>query len=148
MQDPVVRARAALAHQATLPDLNTAKPEKTAGPTLWYVRYHDLAGHIQEVKLTTEQVLQRIGQGRLNGAAQASTSPDGEYRLLKDFAAFAEAVQKSETRPAVRAEPDEAPAPPAEEEGPPAWQGWFIAGSAVILLVVVLWLVYLLAFAS
>jgi serine/threonine-protein kinase len=142
LQDPVVRARVAV--QATQPDIQHSRPGKAA-PQLWYVRQIQDDGSVEEYKATTEQVLQRIRQGRLNGSALASTAEHGEYRKLAEHPPFQEAIREHARADKVEKELPQATPVAEEPAGPPAWQGWFLVGSAIVLAALALLVLYLLS---
>jgi serine/threonine-protein kinase len=145
LMDPVVRQRAVSAHQATEPDLRHGRGSKVAPPELWFIRQTDSDGELQEFKATTEQVLRRIRQGKLNGKAFARRADDAAFKKLAEFDAFRTAMQEHEAEHSEAEEAETATGSSPELETPPAWHGWFLVGSAVVLAAIVLTILYIVS---
>jgi serine/threonine-protein kinase len=95
LQDPLVRARLSAPAQPTSPDLRAAEPtaERRAGnPDVWYLKYRDRRGQWCKARATTQQVVQRLRDGRVPPQMEACHQPDGTFRPLWAYAEFAKAV--------------------------------------------------------
>jgi serine/threonine-protein kinase len=133
LSDPVVRARVESANQATQIDVNA--PPREPPPRTWHLRYHDdRTGQLCEITASTDQVLRRIRQRKLNGTVQASLAVSGPYKWLSDYPEFAEAMRqlglsRSKVRMAGQASADE------QGESSTGWPTWLaIAGFVAIAL--------------
>jgi eukaryotic-like serine/threonine-protein kinase len=95
LQDPVVRERLTSAAQPTCPDLS-ARPEAPAtppakpepGPDVWYLRYRDRQGQWCKARATTQQILQRLREGKLSGEIEACHESQGDFQPLEEIPAF------------------------------------------------------------
>ncbi|MCS6978301.1 MAG: serine/threonine protein kinase [Gemmatales bacterium] len=141
LQDPVVRTRAAVENQATVPDLSNQRasqkaPARAPVSDVWFVREPDAKGGYRQFKASTEQILRRIRQGTLAANAQVSRSSEGPFQPLGEVPVFREALEAVEQ---AEAEQD-APATPAPSEKPPAaWkQGLVLVFGTVVVAAVVL----------
>jgi serine/threonine-protein kinase len=97
LQDPLVRARLAAPAQPTSPDLRARAEEATeeapAGdPNIWYLKYRDRRGQWCKARATTQQVVQRLRDGRVPPHLEACHQPHGVFRPLWAYAEFAQAV--------------------------------------------------------
>ena len=92
-QDPLLRARVEVANKRTQIDLHAPRREPSSAHKTWHLRYHDEnTGKLCELTATTEQVLRRIRQGKLNGTVQAGTGAAGPFRWLSDWPEFSDAM--------------------------------------------------------
>jgi serine/threonine-protein kinase len=97
LQDPLVRARLTAPAQPTSPDLQGAaaepKPEPAAGnPDLWYLKYCDKRGQWCKARATTQQVVQRLRDGRLPYEVELCHLPRGIFRALAAYPEFKQAL--------------------------------------------------------
>jgi serine/threonine-protein kinase len=138
MADPVVRARAVLAHQVTQPDLQLQQSNR---PRMWALQYVDRGGNLHDSTLTTEQVLQRIKQGTINGAARASPNNGREFHGLEHYPVFRDAV-RAQMR---HADSDKrtgqssvsAAMPRHDDPDPrPQWGTWLFAGGIALIILI------------
>jgi serine/threonine-protein kinase len=145
MQDPIVRARVAASGQTTYPDMQGMVHQSQSLPKVWHLRYRDKAGKLRRARATTQQVLLRIRQGRIDRVVEASYTPDGQYRNLSAYPVFREALQKHKhVNGAARYTPRKTVEPPAEE--PPQPIGWlYIAAGASAAALAVVGLIIFLA---
>jgi serine/threonine-protein kinase len=144
LKDPWVRACLASSGQPTQPDLSqagiqtpTPDADKAEAPRTWTVRYLGRDSRWRRVRLTADQVLKRLSEGKLPPESEACGTPREGFRPLKDIPAFASAF--SSPRPA---------RPPRKKGGSaetpePRWNVAFIAGMSALLLGVLV-LVYLI----
>jgi serine/threonine-protein kinase len=148
LKDPWMRACIASSAQPTQPDLaqlelaqgrmQTPAPEETGEETSsWVVRYLGRDSRWRRVRLTSDQVLQRLRDGRLPPEAEACGRQRDGFRPLKEITAFAGAL-KHHPRHRQRAQKKQESLPPAQ-----MWGVVFIAGLTA-LLVSALVLVYLI----
>jgi serine/threonine-protein kinase len=103
LQDPVVRERLAVAAQPTCLDMSAAAaplpaPAADDKPDVWYLRYRDRKGQLCKAKATTQQVLQRLRDGKLVRDVEASHEAQGEYQTLGDYPEFRAAVLAAKAR--------------------------------------------------
>jgi eukaryotic-like serine/threonine-protein kinase len=131
-QDPHFQARVQVATQATQIDIHAPRREPSPKPKTWHLRYHDEnTGKLCELTATTDQVLRRIRQGKLNGTVQAGTAAAGPFRWLSDWPEFSDAMREmgfSKSKPRVQS--------PATPKSVPAWL--LIVGCAVCFLLAVI----------
>jgi serine/threonine-protein kinase len=137
LQDPVVRRQLNAPSEPTQLDLNAqpkAAGEDEARPGVWFLRYRDRRGQWCKARTTTEQVIKRLGDGRLPVDAEAGTQVQGPFQPLSAFpefhAALATAGTKRRRRRSSRA--------PAEPEPPPLppWLLLSVTGLVLTILVV------------
>jgi serine/threonine protein kinase len=78
-----------------------ASAEKSAEETvhIWYVRYRKANGLVVQKQMTTDEILKRIGDGRLGPSAQASRQPHGHFRALATYREFEPALLARLKRP-------------------------------------------------
>src|SRR5207302_1369696 len=94
LRDPAVRARLAATAEPTRPDLDAPAHRKTAGgPDPWHVRYQGRDGRWHRGRATTEQILQRLREGRLPRSAEACRHSQDEFCPLATFSEFHAALQ-------------------------------------------------------
>jgi serine/threonine-protein kinase len=150
LKDPWVRACMASSAQPTQPDLaqlelaqgrvQTPAPEDTGEETSsWVVRYLGRDSRWRRVRLTSDQVLQRLRDGRLPPEAEACGRQRDGFRPLKEIAVFAGAL-KRHAHHRQRAQ--------KKQEAPPTAQSWslvFLAGLTALLLsaLVLIYLIFL-----
>src|SRR5205807_4049671 len=91
MQDPVVRQRLT-APAVTQPDLRAGIDRPAANGRLWYLRCSDRQGGMRITKLTFTQVIQRLRDGKLTIETQAARLARGDFKPLKTYVEFQEAV--------------------------------------------------------
>jgi hypothetical protein len=98
LQDPLVRARLTRPAQPTRPDLD-APPSDTAmrngSPDIWYLRYRNRDGRWCKTRTTTQQIVQRLREGRLPTNVEACHEQQGEFRSLATYPEFREAIAAS-----------------------------------------------------
>jgi serine/threonine-protein kinase len=94
LRDPVVRERLALAAQPTSVDVTAARAQEKMPETAgyWYLKFKDRHGRHCKAKMTQAQVLQRLRERKLSTRTLAARSPHGEFRLLRSYAEFRDAV--------------------------------------------------------
>lgn len=94
LNDPLVQARLATAQPTQLDLHEKLGPAATVPATIdsWYVRFRNGDGRWCKTKMNTEQVIQRIADGRIAPDAEACRQPQGEFRPLADVPEFGEAA--------------------------------------------------------
>jgi serine/threonine-protein kinase len=143
-QDPTARAYLASTAEPTRLDLAVHGKESTpVAPKadVWYLRYRGQDGGWRKVRATTQQLVQRIRQGRLPSRIEACRDDAGEFRPLGEIAEFRAAVEEKR-RQAARARARRRPRPPAGETpapppAPPAMSGlkWALLGAGAGLAI-------------
>jgi serine/threonine-protein kinase len=160
LQDPLVRERLTAPAQATQLDVQAQIQKDAAAngsPDSWFLRYRNRDGQWCKSKMTTEEVLARLKEGKLSRNVEASRHSRGEFRALATYAEFRQAAgaphrQRPASQPAASAEPPQPPAVEPEAAEPEAvasaaaWNGLLIAGIVLSLLVAGGALVYKLLF--
>jgi serine/threonine-protein kinase len=143
LQDPVMRNRLTAPAQPTAPDMRMPArdflaEQRKSNPDVWYLRYRDGKGKWTKAKLTTQQIRQRLAEGRLSPEVEAAHLPQDEFLPLRkygDFQAVAlESVKRSRRRPMSDEDTDESPsAQRAELEtvSPTASRTWWLIGAAI-----------------
>ncbi len=99
LQDPVVRERLTAASPPTQPDLRRPPSHKLSGdgqPGVWYLRYRDRQGGWCKTRATTQQIVQRIQEGRLPASVEACPQSQGEYLPLSAYAEFRRKLRDGE----------------------------------------------------
>jgi serine/threonine-protein kinase len=152
LQDPLVRARLTAPAQPTRMDLDAAKgnpPERSSNPNLWYLRYRNREGRWCQTRATTQQITQRLREGRMPATIEASHEPQGEFKPLSAYPEFhAVAVSRLKPRkPSGNGSPREKPAVPkvateVPAPGPTRRRGYWLVPIGLGLLVIAI-LVYL-----
>jgi eukaryotic-like serine/threonine-protein kinase len=106
LADPLVRARLEAPAEPTRPDLEASPVNGSTDPEnphLWFVRYRNRDGRWCKVRLTTEQITQRLREGRLVGTVvEASHQSQGEFQPLTTFAEFRAALAAAKRAKRVR----------------------------------------------
>jgi serine/threonine-protein kinase len=105
LQDPVVRARLSVPAHPTQLDLDAhMRPAKDAplDPDAWYLRFKNAEGRLCKTRMTTQQVLERLRDGRLAADMEVCRQPQGDFRPLANYAEFKHALNGM----AVAKEPD------------------------------------------
>ena len=113
--EPLLKARVEVANKPTQIDIHAPRRESSSGQKTWHLRYHDdNTGKQCALTATTDQVLHRIRQGKLNGTVQAGTDAAGPFRWLSDWPEFSDAMREmglSKSKPRIQVRPS------AETEG-------------------------------
>ncbi len=139
LQDPVVRARLTAPAHPTRLDLEGRPPPSTNGTSadgngkaeaVWLLRYRNKSGRLSKTRLRTEEVLERLREGRLPAAAEARRTPDDPFRPLQSFAEFkgVAAPKRSRRLPAAK---------------PAAASRWLPAGGIALAVMLLALLCYL-----
>jgi serine/threonine-protein kinase len=94
LQDPLVRARLTRPAEPTRPDLEAPahQPAAEDNQDHWYLRYRNKAGRLCKTRVTKDQIVQRLREGRITAAIEACRQAQGEFQALPQFAEFAEIV--------------------------------------------------------
>jgi len=156
LQDPVMRGRLTAPAQPTAPDLRMpardfAAETRKSNPDIWYLRYRDAKGKWTKAKLTTQQIQQRLAEGRLTLEVEASHLPQAEFLPLRKYAEFHQAVSDKVRKPRRRSivddEPtDESPALSTAETGEPGSHHrrtrWLVGAAIAVALVTAAVVVY------
>jgi serine/threonine-protein kinase len=148
LQDPVVKKQWAVPVAPTSPDLRLplgtgepAAPAPIPADETWYLRYLDREGNLCKSRVSATEILERLQEDRLSTRAEASRSLQGDFRPLKQWPEFKEAVatarqrkagkqSKSKERTSQRHDANQ------QEVLPSAW---LIAGSALgVVLIAIL----------
>jgi serine/threonine-protein kinase len=151
LQDPLVRERLTTPTQATQLDLQAQIQKGAAGngnPDSWFLRYRNREGQWCKSKMTTQEVLARLAEGKLTRNVEASRHSRGEFRALVTYPEFRQAVKsahppRAANPPPVAPAPQDPPGPePSADESESAAQsqlgrGLVIAGAGLALLVTV-----------
>jgi len=93
LQDPLVRQRLTAAPEPTRLDLAAKVAGKQApsqDPHIWYLRFRGEEGRWRKARATTAQILQRLSEGRITLAAEASHDPKGAFQPLNALREFRE----------------------------------------------------------
>jgi serine/threonine-protein kinase len=103
LQDPLVRARLTAPAEPTRLDLDAQKND-TAGrsasnPNVWYLRFRNEEGRWIKARATTQQIVQRLREGRISRAVEAGHQPQGEFRPLAAYTEFRESARVALKRP-------------------------------------------------
>jgi eukaryotic-like serine/threonine-protein kinase len=157
LQDPLVRSRLVSPVQPTQLDLQSqtkketpAKPEieVNEGQGIWFLRFPNRDGQWIKTKMTTQQVLERLAEGRLGAEAEACPQPKGEFRSLEKFKEFREAMATFRTsrQKKILAGPSKETDPAineglAEVDKPNSRRVFLIAGLGLIVFAVIFFLV-------
>jgi serine/threonine protein kinase len=91
LQDPLVRERLTTQPVPTRLDLASQALNRlsaTPDPDVWYLRYRNAQGKWRKARLSTEQVRQRLADGRLSPSVEAAHDAKGEFRTLETYAEF------------------------------------------------------------
>ena len=91
LQDPLVRERLITLPQPTVLDINTVNTPRSTPPSdpgVWYLRYRNEEGRWRKARASAEQIRQRLQEGRLSPAMEASQNPQGEFRPLASYPEF------------------------------------------------------------
>jgi hypothetical protein len=108
----------------------------------WHLRYHDEnTGKLCELTATTEQVLHRIRQRKLNGTVQAGTNATGPFRWLSDWPEFSDAMREmglSRTRPSGKLRPQ------TGETAVPRAPRWLLLAGCVVCFIAAVVAFYLI----
>ncbi len=130
LKDPWVRACLASSGQPTQPDLTqagvqTPRPveEDDGRPAVWIVRFLTREGKWKRARMTEEQVVQRLRDGRLPPESEACSNPREGFRPLSDFPAFKAALT-----------PRPRPTPPEPTPTPRSLAPVWIAGLSLLLV--------------
>src|SRR5262249_4345599 len=154
LQDPLMRERLTTPSQPTQLDLQArSNKEANGNPDSWFLRYRNREGQWCKSKMTTQEVLARLEEGKLTRNVEASRHSRGEFRALAACPEFRQgAVAANRPRlanpPVVAPEkPDLSTADPKTDELETAdeWvtgRGLAIAGIAISLLVTCAALLY------
>jgi eukaryotic-like serine/threonine-protein kinase len=95
LRDPAVRARLAATAEPTRPDLDAPMHRKAAaGPDQWHVRFRDRSGHGHKGQATTEQIVQRLREGRLPRTAEACRHLRDGFHPLATYPEFQTALKE------------------------------------------------------
>jgi serine/threonine-protein kinase len=96
LKDPLVRARLTSPAEPTRPDLETPAPVEAGDgngePNLWYLRYRNREGRWCKTRATTEQIVQRLQEGRLAPTIEVCPQAQGDFHPLATYPEFREAV--------------------------------------------------------
>jgi serine/threonine-protein kinase len=146
-QDPWLRACRASSAQPTRLDPET--PPRPVGPDLsddiWVVRFRNRAGRVCRVRATTEQIVERLRQGRLPPRVEARRPGRQDYRPLaaiQEFRSVRPARRpeaKSTANGVAKPRPPLPPPPPPSPEAParrPLRRTMLLAGAALTALAV------------
>ena len=90
LQDPLVRERLTTVPVPTRLDLGS-QMSGVAGlhdPELWYLRYLNKDGLWRKARATTQQIKQRLEEGRISRAVEACHASKGEFRPLGTYPEF------------------------------------------------------------
>jgi serine/threonine-protein kinase len=124
-----------------------------AEPVVWQLRYRNRAGQVRKYRATTEQIRDRLRQGRMPEGIEARRHDNEGYQLLSHFPELETEVRPDsrETVPhhplqtmrhkTMAAPPLEAPpAPEKDEHGATPW--WLTGASLLTLLGSLVWLAW------
>jgi serine/threonine protein kinase len=147
LQDPLVRARLASPAQPTQPDLGTPGMDplgRDDAPDLWYLRYRDREGRWRKVRLTAQDIVERLRKGRLAASVEACQHRQREFRPLAEYPVFRAALaRKQPRRPGVKRgkpRPASTVPPVTETVRPPArrrWRWLLALGIGLVLALIV-----------
>ena len=116
LRDPVVRARLQAPVQTTHPDMRAPSSLAAAKrvPGQWYLRYRNREGAWCKAKISTQQLAQRLGEGRVPDGAEVSRDSNEGFRVPTDFPEFRRALAQRQETPAKGAteEPTQPATPP------------------------------------
>ncbi|HMP02184.1 MAG TPA: serine/threonine-protein kinase [Gemmatales bacterium] len=134
LTDPTIRRRMASSQQVTQPDVTLA--------TRWYLEFNDSRGRTRRVQATAAHIVRSLQRNKLPASARACRDAQGPYRRLDETPEFIPHVQRRRP-PTPMPGAIVAPAPPAVAKNWTApWWLW-VAGSAlvfILILLVLLWL--------
>ncbi len=145
LKDPWVRACLATSGQPTHPDLS--QPERTPAPereigqeeTTWIARYLNREGEWKRIRLTTEQIVRRLRDGRLPHDAEVCANPREGFRPLVEQPVFARVLHAGHH---ARTTPKAEDTPSPLRASLPVWIGGItlvlLSGLALLYVVVVL----------
>jgi serine/threonine-protein kinase len=151
LQDPWIRACLATTAQPTRPDPDSSGLHATpaeATKDQWRVRYRNRSGSLCHAKATTQQIVQRINQGRLPADMEATPLGEDGFRPLREYPEFA-SLPLSRPRRKGRHVVNQTPRPPAvptpsEEADRPRWMlagaGLGVAFLAALILIYLFWI--------
>jgi serine/threonine-protein kinase len=112
LQDPTVRARLTAPAQPTRADMELPTGDKVpalnGNPDVWHLRYRSDSGRLCKARLTTQQIVQRLREGRIPPEAEACRAVADGYKPLHGYPEFGLI---------------EAPRRPAKDEAAPAANG-------------------------
>src|SRR5262249_36158842 len=97
LQDPLVRERLTAPAPPTCPDLRGPAAEAKAdgrpgNPDIWYLKYRDRRGQWCKARATTQQVVQRVRDGRVPAEVEACHHPRGPFKALAAYPEFQHAL--------------------------------------------------------
>ena len=152
LQDPHVRARVVLAHQATQLDVQAHRQETVPAKRgnvardRWHLRYRDGKGKLHHVRATTQQICMAIRKGRLDERAVIRRANEPHFRGLESFARFRQELdrRKETKKPTESESADEGLPMEAAEQPSRTWPVVALATIASITLLTVL--LYLLLY--
>jgi serine/threonine-protein kinase len=98
-KDPQVRARLASPAPPTQLDVQTQPgpanpPSKNGDPDTWVLRFRNREGHLTKKKMSTQQIVDGLTDGRLRPHIDASRQPRGDFRPLDSYPEFREVGSK------------------------------------------------------
>jgi serine/threonine-protein kinase len=137
-KDPWVQAQLTADAQPTRPDLRvTPSGARAAANDLWLLRYVSADGRPGRGRSTTQQILQRLREGRVPRSAEVCRAADEGFLPISFFAEFQEAFGGAVPMPAAPSQPTSVPsetlAPsPAHVLG--ASRGWWLLVVAGVCL--------------
>jgi serine/threonine-protein kinase len=149
LQDPVMRARLIAPAEPTRPDLDAPSSGTAKGlqinPNQWYLRYRNGKGGWTKTRATTQQIVQRLREGKLSPADEASAEAKGKYRPLAEHPDFRDAaVPSGPARRLNTPQPRKSrPIPPVEaprQLSRPVW--WMLAGLGMLAILVALVVIF------
>jgi serine/threonine-protein kinase len=111
LEDPHMRARLVSPAEPTEPALGAAG--RRTAPETWYLRYRNREGRWCKSQATTQQIVERLRDGRLRPSVRVSNDVNGDFRPLETYPQFKEAVTQRRRAiatpgqpPAARLKPD------------------------------------------
>jgi serine/threonine-protein kinase len=140
LEDPLVRAQLTTPAPPTQLDVQTQANQQAAAngnPDVWYLRFRNREGQWIKTKMTTRQVADRLGEGRIGAHVEAAREPRGEFRPLAVFPEFRELVASrppSGRHPAVEPAASAAPGMAAPRGGPAGRRAWWVIAAAGVAL--------------
>ena len=109
LRDPVVKKRLTEPIEKTQPDMRVKQALEAKGREVWHVRYRNRRGETCKTRTTHAEIVARLTKGALPSAAEASRSPQGEFKPLGQWPEFRGALLsvngKKRPKPAPVAEP-------------------------------------------
>jgi serine/threonine-protein kinase len=160
LQDPLVRERLITPTQPTQLDLQAPINQEAAvngTPGTWFLRYRNRDGQWCKSKMTTQEVLARLTEGKLKLTVEASPHSQGEFRALGTYDEFRHAAvpasrPRSPRQPEVPLNQLDVPATaskrnePGPSAAPVSRRGLLLAGVALGVLLAACALLYQLLF--